>query len=190
MANTIAYQAPRLHGAGPLATDDPNLNKFPFTGTLVEGDIVFLNSGVLTKAAANQAALAGMIPAGSANIYHAASSAGVGLNFGPDQTGTALMPATEQNLGLVEFSGGVQLEISLNQATTLANSLIGTQVGLNYDSTSGFFFADTTQTNKIGVIVLLPGGPDAPRGPQVANGQIGDLGGRVVIEFIASALQV
>lgn len=190
MANTIAYQAPRLHGSGPLAEDDPNINKYPFTGTLVEADIVFLNSGVATKAAANQASIAGMVLAPSANNYHAASSAGVGLNFGPDQTGTALVPATEQNLGVMTFGGGILLEISLNQATTLANSLIGTQVGLGYDAGSGFFFADPTAGNKIGVIQMLPGGPDAPRGAQVGNGQIGDLGGRVVISFIASALQV
>lgn len=190
MANTIAYMAPRLHGSGPLSEDDPNINKYPFTGTLNEADIVYLNSGVATKAAANQASIAGMVLANSSSIYHAASGAGTGLNFGPDQTGTALVPAVEQNLGVMTFGSGVMLEISLNQATTLANSLIGTQVGLGYDATSGFFFADPTAANKIGVIQLLPGGPDSPRGPQTGNGQIGDSGGRVVISFIASALQV
>lgn len=187
---TIQYMAPRLHGSGPLGEDDPSINKYPFTGTLAEADIVFLNSGVATKAAANQAAIAGMVMAPSASIYHAASNAGVGLNFGPDQTGNALIPATEQNLGVLIFSSGVWLEISLNQATTLANSLVGTQVGLGYDATTGYFFADPGAANKVGIIELLPGGPDAPRGAQTGNGQIGDLGGRVVISFIASALQV
>lgn len=195
MAITIAYQAPRLLNSGPSAMDDPIINKYPFTGTLVEGDILFLSAGVLNKASANQASIAGMAMAGSGQVYHAASNPGVGLNFAQDQTGTALVPGTEQNLGLVQFDDGIRLEINLIQSTTLAASLVGTQVGLGYDATSGFFFVDPGQTNKIAYITQIPGGPDMPfvgsttRG-FLANGQIGDSGGRVVVAFLASALQI
>lgn len=193
MAATIAYQPIRLMNVGPNAENDAIISYYPLANgqTPIEGDILTISSGQLSKAAANAAAIAGMAMFASTNIYHAFSGAGTGLNFGPDQTGTALIPATNQYMGLVQFDNNMEVEINLSQATTLATSLIGTQVGLGYDAGSGFFFADPAAGNKIATIRMIPGGPDAPANRLgLSNGVIGDSGGRIVIQFLASALQV
>jgi hypothetical protein len=193
---TIAYAAPRLVPTGPIADSDPSYNYYPFTGTINEADFLTLSAGVAAQATqsaiggAGPTALAGLAIFPQTNVYHAFSGAGTGLNFGSDQTGTALVPATNQFIGAVAFYFGARLEISLNTAITLANSLVGTQVGIAY--VSPFYVADTTVTNKVATIVQLPGGPDQPAGRAgISNGVLGDSGGRVIIEFnIASAIQV
>ena len=190
---TIAYQPIRLLNVGPNAEGDAIIGYFPLAGgqTPIEGDLLTISGGNISKAAANAAALAGMALFASSQIYHAFSNAGSGLNFAADQTGTALVPAINQYIGVVQFDNSMEVEISLNQATTLATTLVGTQVGIGLDGTTGFFFADPSAGNKVAVIQKVSGGPDAPSGRLgLSNGVLGDSGGRVVIQFIASALQL
>ncbi|MDE2098155.1 MAG: hypothetical protein KGL39_12950 [Patescibacteria group bacterium] len=195
MAATIAYAAPRWIPSGPVQV--PNIYQIAANGgqTLIEGDIAILSSNKLSKAAANAAVstIAGLVQAGTTTVYYNASPSTTTL-FGYDQSGNALIPATNQNPRVLGFTPGMLFEMSLNQATTLATSLIGTSAGLNYDSTSGFFFVDTTQTNKIFTIVQISGGPDslfpAYSVAGAANGVIGDSGGRVIVAALSGAALV
>lgn len=190
MAQTIPYQPIRLIETG--SAGEPNVYSIPAAGgqTLTEGDIATIAGGNLSKAAANAAisTIAGLVRAGNDSVYHTASPSKTSI-FGFDQIGTALMPGTNANPQIIGLGAGIQLEISLNQATTLAASLVGTQVGLGYDATTGYFFADPTAANKIAEIVQVSGGPDALNSPAgatgIGNGALGDSGGRVVVQFLS-----
>lgn len=194
MAN-IPYQPVRLIETG--TAPEPNVYNIPAAGgqTLTEGDFATISAGVLSKAATNAtvASLAGLVRAGNDTVFHEGSPAKRTL-FGFDQGGTALIPGTNANPSLIGLGGGIQLEISLDQGTALAQSLVGTQVGLKYDATTGYFTVDPTQANKVAQIVAISGGPDAILGgggaAGVGNGVIGDNGGRVVIQMLSGlALQ-
>lgn len=196
---TIAYQPIRLLNVGPNAEGDAIIGYFPFSGTVNEGDILSIAAGTVSQA--SQVALGGNGPTGvvgmamfaGTSVYHAFSNAGVGLNFAFDQTNTALVPATNQFMGVAQFDNNMRIEISLSQASTLATSLVGTQVGLAWNGAAGVYIADPTMTGThlIATIVSLPGGPDVPANRLgLSNGVIGDLGGRVAIQFLATGLQL
>lgn len=189
MAQTIPYQPVRLIETG--GTPEPTPFNIPAAGgqTLTEGDFATLAGGNLSKAAANAAigTLALFIRKGNDTVY-VESAPGERTLFGFSQQGTALIPGTNANpegYGLQ----GLQFEISLNTADALAASLVGEQVGLGYDATTGYFFADPGAANKVATIVAVSGGPDALNtgfgATPVGNGEIGDNGGRVVIQFLA-----
>lgn len=74
------------------------------------------------------------------------------------------------------------IEMNLRQTIPYYPSLIGTQVGLYLDATSGWFVADTSQSNKVATIVQQAAGVPG------VQGSYGDLGARVVVQFIASTL--
>lgn len=91
------------------------------------------------------------------------------------------------------------LEISLSQAYAMNANLQDTQVGLTVDATSGWVYADPAASNKVATITDIPqsvpaliisnatasSGNALGPGP---TGQPGDLGGRVIITFLSTAL--
>lgn len=186
MAITVPYQPPRLVETGSV--QEPNVYNIPAANgqTLTEGDFATIAAGVLSKSAANPtaASLAGIVRCGNDSVYISPTPSKTTL-FGFSQQGTALIPGTNANPQVIGLGNGVQVEISLNQATTLAQSLVGTAVGLGYDATTGYFFADPTAANKPFTIVQISAGPDSQNsvaGPAgLSNGVIGDSGGRVTI---------
>lgn len=190
MAITVPYQAPELVETG--TAQFPNIYAtIPAAGgqTLTDGDFATISGGNLSKAAANAAVgtIAGLVFAGNDTLYRSASPSKTTL-FGADQSGNALIPGTNQCPRIIGLSQ-VQLWISLNQATTLAASLVGTQVGLGYDATTGYFFADPSAANKIAQITEVSAGPDSQNSgvgaAGVSNGTLGDSGGRVKISFLS-----
>lgn len=189
MAITVPYQAPELVETG--TGNEPNVYQIAAANgqTLTDGDFATLSGGQLSKAAANAAVatIAGLVFKGNDSLYRSATPSKTTL-FGADQSGNALIPGTNQNPGIIGLSQ-VQLLLSLSTGTTLAASLIGTQVGLGYDATSGYFFADPAAANKIATIVDISAGPDSQNSgvgaAGVSNGSIGDSGGRVKISFLS-----
>jgi hypothetical protein len=188
---TIPYQAPR-HVPNGLVTE-PNIYQIPTAATLIEGDVTTISAGVLSKAAANAAiaTVAGFVRAGTVDSYGGQAGTSRSSVLGPNQAGNALIPGTNNNPQVIAFTPGIMWELSLNQATTLATTLVGTQAGLNFDATSGFFFVDTTQSNKIFEIVQVSGGPDSLFPPFASagagNGVLGDSGGRVYVIALPGA---
>lgn len=187
MAITVPYQPPRLIESGSVT--EPNLYNIPAAGgqTLTEGDFATIAAGVVSKSAANPtaASIAGLVRCGNDSVYHTGAPSKTTL-FGFDQSGTALIPGTNSNPQIIGLGAGIEVEISLNQATTLAQTLVGTAVGLGYDATTGYFFADPTAANKPFNIIQISAGPDSQNSVAgaagVSNGVIGDLGGRVIIQ--------
>lgn len=179
--NTIAYFPPAAKFIG--GDPDFSFESYPMSGTVNPGDIVALTSGVAASVATNAAALAGIAMHGSAEIYNTPNaSVGVGTLFGFNEVGSGLFTAEPTNLHvLIPLAGETEVEFSLNQATTYAQSLVGTQVGILLSG--GVYVADPTQGNKVATIVRLVEGPG-----QQTLGNTG--GGRVIVKFLAAALQV
>jgi hypothetical protein len=111
-----------------------------------------------------------------------------GSRLGATNTIAPLTP-TEAPLGyVVTLGAGTTLEMSLNANTGGWSPLLnGTQFGLTLDATTGWFTADTTQSNKVGYIVAQR--PGVYIGP-TQSGNPGDVGARVIVQFLASALLV
>ena len=112
-----------------------------------------------------------------------------GSRLGSTNTIDPLTP-TEAPLGyVIALGAGTQIEMNLNTASGgFSPLLIGTTAGLTLDAASGWFTADTSQSNKILTIVGYR--PGVYIGP-TAQGNPGDLGARVVVQFTtASALLI
>lgn len=189
MAQTIQYQPVRLIETGGTPEPTPFNIAAAAGQTLAEGDFATIAAGQLSKAAANAtlASLAGIVRKGNDSVYYNANPSKTTL-FGAAQSGTALIPGTNQNPEVFGLQG-LQFEINIINTHTLAAADVGTQVGLNYDATSGYFFVDPAQANKVAEIVAISGGPDAQNSAVgaagIGNGVIGDSGGRVVVQFLA-----
>lgn len=96
----------------------------------------------------------------------------------------------------------VNLEMSLSQSYGYYQTLVGTEVGLNLAAATGggyVFIADPSQSNKVARIVDLATGvppliisnATATSGTALGpgpTGSYGDFGGRVIVEFLSSAL--
>lgn len=91
------------------------------------------------------------------------------------------------------------LEISLSQAYAMNAGLQDTQVGLTVDATTGIVYADPAASNKVATITDIPqsvpaliiNNATASSGNAVGpgpTGSPGDLGGRVIITFLSTAL--
>jgi hypothetical protein len=95
---------------------------------------------------------------------------GATQSYGPGWTNDPFaLPITKLQSGL--------LEMSLVQPFN--NTLFNAAVGLNIDSTTGYFVADTSQT-AVGVIRDLAFSPN--------QGNVNDVGARVLVAFNAAAL--
>lgn len=155
MATTWGYLPPAsvLNG-GQRTIDSLTL---PFTGTNAVDDVLVLAAGVLTKAATNAAiaTLAGLALKNYAALYYSAAG-GTGALFGIGTTGTALTPGTPQQMEVNPWYEGTFVQMSLNQVWNPGVGVgPGTTVGLALDAPTGYFVADSTQANKIGVAVAL-----------------------------------
>jgi hypothetical protein len=98
-----------------------------------------------------------------------------------------LTPTEAPMLYVVGLGFGQLVEMNLNQNTAWSPMLLNTQVGLTLDATTGFFTVDPTQSNKVAVIVDQR--PGVYIGP-TASGSSGDIGTRVIVEFLPAALAV
>jgi hypothetical protein len=102
--------------------------------------------------------------------------------FGATNSLSPLNP-TESLLGyVISAASGTLFEISLKQAWY--PSLVGSaKAGLTLDTTSGFFIADTSASNKVlNILRLATSVPVATPGIPV-TGQVGDTGARVIVSF-------
>jgi hypothetical protein len=71
---------------------------------------------------------------------------------------------------------------------TGVDAYIGSLVGLAVDPTTGYYLADPLASNKIGRIFAKPVAPNGLFGG--GAGTVGDLGARVLVEFLPAALQL
>jgi hypothetical protein len=148
----------------------------PFTGSNAIDDILILTSGVLSKAATNAAVttIAGRAMKNSAALY-ATASPGIGTLVGASTVGTVLTPGLPLQMDIEPWYQGIFVQLSLVQAYT-ANQVA---VGLLLDGTTGYFVADSSQANKIGVIINAVVQPSQPW-------VSGDTGVRVIVQINAA----
>lgn len=179
----IGYREPQLLQAPPQ--NEPDVQPFIVSsGSINRGDIVTLSSGKIVQGTTNvSSAIVGMALHGSADVYFT----GVGGNaavtdsalFGATTATTSLQPGNEINGVKVALGHNGQLFV-LSIVQAKATSQIGTTFGLNLDSTSTFFVADSSQSNKVLTLVGFLEGP--------GNGATGDTGARGIFQFISSTL--
>lgn len=86
---------------------------------------------------------------------------------------------------VVTLGAGTILEMSLNAASGgFSPYMIGSAFGLTYDTATGWFTADTTATQCGNIIGQRPGVYIGP----TQQGNPGDAGTRVLVQFLASTL--
>jgi hypothetical protein len=191
MAITVPYQAPIANvAAGQLG---PNIfSARPYgTGHIAASDFVILDgshAGYIKTAAANPAVVLGIAQHDSVAVYDQITTGLQGV-FGASQENTPLFPGTPGEVLVVTLGAGIIVAINLpattgwvSGGTNQAN--IGTAVGLNIDSTTGFFYADDQESNKVATIV------GKIIGPQALFGTVGDLAARVYVSFTPADLQI
>lgn len=196
--NVIPYQPPLAEVPGPFGA--PAVQPFTAHAHCNQWDIVTV--GTVT---AGQIDPAGDDPAGSiAGIAQMDSQAvfqqddsGIQAVFGADNVNTGLLPAEPGQTLVVVFDPAIPVEINLSATTGWISggsqqATIGTQVGLALDSTSGFYYADPTASNKVATVVQKAEGPTSTltgaSNSTIGYGGVGDLGARVFIKFLATAL--
>ena len=193
-----SYAEPAIYMPGGFK--EPDVQPFAATPAagIKRGDIVTIAAGLLTRPTGAvgtgiaTSGIVGLTEMDQTAIYYvgiggsaaiATPSAANSALFGATTAGTALQPGLEfQGTKVVLAHNGQQFEFSLNSAVTWATSLIGTQVGIALDGTSNLYIADTTATNKVGVIVGEVDGPN--------KGAVGDTGKRIIVALLASVLAV
>lgn len=176
MATAWGYMPPSATLPGSQRTLDSIT--LPFTGSNAIDDILILSSGVLSKAATNAtvATIAGIALKNSGAIY-ATAAPGIGTLFGASTVGTVLTPGLPLQMEISPLVNGIFVQMSLAQA--VAATTPGTAVGLLLDGTTGYFVADTSQSNKIGTIVSVVTQPSQPW-------VITDTGVRVIVQINAA----
>lgn len=111
-----------------------------------------------------------------------------GSLFGGSMSVPPLMPDEAPRSYVCALGGGDLFEFSLNAASGGWSPLLITkQAGLTLDATTGWFTVDTTQTNKVCQIVDHRDGVYI--GP-TQNGNPGDTGVRVIVQFISTTLLI
>ena len=179
MAALLA-QEPAYYGSGQF--DEPDTLSLPIGTATKRGDIGVLAAGVVNKAAANAASgVVGLIQFGSVDIYYNSSATDVTL-FGVSTANTALMSSEPANVHLIAAHNFQPFEISLIQAWSPSTQLGAAIAGINIDGTTGFFVADTTQTNKILNVIGAVDGP--------TRGTVGDTFKRVIVTFTAASVAI
>lgn len=184
MAATIALRYPSLFQGADFNGSIEVLSR-PVVGgqTVKDDDVLILSGGDVESAATNPAsALAGLALHASGNVF-AGGAAGASVAKGASPFGAFTSGFNDPevtNMHFVPFHNGNQFEFSLATTVALADTLVGSQVGLVKDA-SGIYCVDTAGTNKVATIVQIVRGPN--------NGVVGtDNGGRVIVDFIASTL--
>lgn len=105
--------------------------------------------------------------------------------FGFTQEGDPGYPVDASQTMYASLGGPASLEINLTAVTGWISggtyqATIGTAVGINIDPATGFYVMDPNASNKVATIVQKLNGPSA--------GDVGDLGGRVLVTFTPSTL--
>jgi hypothetical protein len=182
---TINYQPPIAQTEAQLPS--PGVQGLPASSHCNEADIVVLSSGQIAPAAVNVATgIAGIVQQDSNAVFADTTSGNLQGVFGSSQINTGLVPGAPIWVLFLPLGPPITVEINLpattgwvSGGTNQAN--VGTAVGLNKDGTTGFYYADDQQTNKVAHIVGKVVGP--------FKGGVGDLGARVLIAFdVATAL--
>lgn len=104
-----------------------------------------------------------------------------GSRLGSTNTIDPLTPTEAPNGYVVGLGQGTLIEMNLNSASgAFSYNLVGTTAGITLDATTGWFTVDSTQSNK--VVTIVDHRPGVYIGP-TAQGNPGDLGARVIVEF-------
>lgn len=178
MATAWGYQPPAPVLPGNQRTLDSQT--LPFTGANAIDDILILSSGLLSKAATNAAVttLAGQALKPSTSLYATASPSPATL-VGASTVGTVLTPGLPLQMEFSPWVAGTFVMLSLVQAVAVATP--GLAVGLLLDGTTGYFVADTSQSNKVGNIVRV-----VDSTPAYIPWVITDTGVRVIVQINAA----
>jgi hypothetical protein len=185
----IGYRLPSVK-AGNQPNQNPQIGSLPVTSaqTINLGDPLILGSGTVESSGSNPSGALIGLALHDSGAFFAGGAAGSTVSkystpFGAFTSGFNL-PETS-NMHFVYFNNGNQFEFSLKSSTSLAQTLVGTEVGLQKDGTTGYYYVDTGASNKVATIVEIV------QGPETFYGTIGtDTGGRVIVEFLPSALAV
>jgi hypothetical protein len=154
-----------------------------------KGDVLILSAGAAQSAATNPAsALLGLALHDSLAVF---AAGGPGSNaaskeatpFGKFTSGFDESVVTD--IHFLPFDGAAEVVFSFDPAVTLAQSIVGSQVGIVKDATTGIYYVSTAGTNKVAVI------REIKQPAALGYGVIGtDTGGRVVVAFLDSALAI
>jgi len=167
------YEALQQATKTTTALGTPFAESYPLTNSISAAGAATNVAGALLGIANADSNATFFSGAGGAQSVGNTSLFGATQSFPPlDSLGALAIPTTKLQNCLFEFSLVQPFFPALN----------GTQVGLTLDATTGFYVVDTSQSNKVAVITELSQGP-APFYPT-----IGDVGARVKVSFIASAL--
>ena len=158
------------------------------SNTIADADFVQIDgshAGYIDTCAADVASgIIGIAQHGSSAVYDQIATGIQGV-FGSSQENTNLFPGTPGEILVVTLGANIIVAINLPATTGWVSggthqANLGTEVGLNIDGTTGFFYADDQEANKVAYISQKIIGP--------GQGGVGDLGARVYISFIPSVL--
>jgi len=129
--------------------------------------------------------IAGMAINSSAAVYYSGPGGSFSVNeqspLGATNSYPPLEPAEIFMIPVIKLSYGTTLEMSLRQP--LYQPVFGNATaGLYLDPITGFWVADTSQSNK--VLNILQASPGVPS----IQGNVGDIGARVRVQFNAGVL--
>lgn len=182
---TIPYQIPVANPAsGQMA---PPIFSARVGSHVNDGDFTLLTSGALVTAGVNPSGGLVGIAQHDSNATYDQVTTGLQAVFGASQENTALFPGTPGELLVATLGANIVVKMSLPATTGWITggtnqAKLGTQVGLNIDGTTGFFYADDQASNKLGEIVGKVTGP--------GFGAAGDTGAVVYVSFFAASLAV
>ena len=146
-----------------------------------------VNGAATNAAGASGASIVGIAENDSNEIFFSGTGGSIGVGnqslLGATQSLPPLLPLEVPLAYVASAAGaGAVFEFSLRQTIAWSPTLVGTQVGLYLDATSGFYVMDTAQSNKVAYIKQSADG--APINS--VTGTVGDYGKRVQIIFLPS----
>lgn len=177
----------------PGGSNAPTCVSFTASSHVHDSDFVVLSGGTIAPAGANVAGGIAGIAQHDSNSAYGGTTAGSGPVvapiqnvFGLSEVGTLLPPSPGQT---IVAALGLPVVVAINLTATTGwqsggsqQATYATAVGLAIDSTTGYYLADPTASNKVAVVTGKINGP--------SFGGVGDLGARVLIEMNASALAI
>jgi hypothetical protein len=188
-------RAPLIRNSA-LGTGVPHENYTP-SSHINDADFVTETAGTIASAVADAAFVLGIaehdsnanwggqaVPPAAQNIQNVLGASNVGL-------GGLVSPSPKQTI-VATLGPNIGVEMSLTATTGwitggAQQANLGTLVGLAIDATTGYYLADPTASNLIGRIFAKPFAPNGPFGG--GSGFAGDLGARVLVEFLPAYLQ-
>lgn len=186
---TYGYQAPGL-APGVNADQMVPSKSAPVVSaqTINDGDVLILSSGNVESSGNNPSgSLVGLALHASGAVFAAgaagSSNSKYSTPFGAFVSGFNLAETT--NMHYVPFDGNTEFVFSLATGSDFAQSLRGTQVGIVKDNTTGFYYVDPSQSNKVATIVDVVFDPIIIQQQALGNTI---AGGRVIVRFLAAAL--